>query len=526
MQKEAPPLGRILVALGFALSCFGLMLFLWVSFGGPIPLGPKSYRITAYFPEATTLALESDVRIGGVSVGKVKSIELAPPQFRVNGQDTTEAELEIEPEFAPIATDARAILRQKTLLGESYVELVPGTATEPGGEPAPVSLGAAGDASDAEAAAAEPIPEGGALAVGRTQEASQIDEIFNALDRETRRAGKRLIAESRVALAHRGIDLGFGLGNLGPFLRDAAEITALVRSQRDEVQGLIRDSGLVLRALAAGDRELAGSIVGAQQTFGGLADANEALAESVRILPTFEREARATVARVDRLRAVAQPVIRELLPVADDVTPTLRSVRRLAPPLRRTLVDLDPLLDAARTGFPALRDVVAELRPALDALDPFLANLNPVVRYLTAFRELVTTFLEGPPMGTASTLPTVAGQPAPRHFLRTLSYLSQESLAVYPVRLATNRGNGYLQIDGVEEFVRRYRIFPNFDCRNTDYTPTSQDPDQDEVLPFRDPPPDVHGGEPPNVDFAPCAISPDFPEVFGGEHAPNIFADP
>src|SRR5215208_3650629 len=83
----------------------------------PIPLKPKSYRFTAYFPEATQLAQESDVRIGGVSVGTVKEIQLAPTDQRVNGKDTTEAVIGIEPEFAPIADDARAILRQKTLLG-------------------------------------------------------------------------------------------------------------------------------------------------------------------------------------------------------------------------------------------------------------------------------------------------------------------------------------------------------------------------------------------------------------------------
>src|SRR5918997_3814828 len=145
MQKQAPSIGRILVAAGFALSCFGLILFLWIAFGGPVPLKPKSYRITAYFPEATQLAAESDVRIGGVSVGKVKEVALAPPDKRIEGNDTTEAVLEIRPEFAPISEDARAILRQKTLLGETNVELTSGT--EPGEESAPVALGAAANVS-------------------------------------------------------------------------------------------------------------------------------------------------------------------------------------------------------------------------------------------------------------------------------------------------------------------------------------------------------------------------------------------
>src|SRR5918997_4867936 len=166
MQKQAPSIGRVLVAVGFTLSCFGLILFLWIAFGGPTPLKPESYRVTAYFPEATQLAQESDVRIGGVSVGKVKEIDLAPAEYRVDGKDTTEAVIEIEPEFAPISEDARAILRQKTLLGETFVELTSGT--EPGEESAPVALGAAANVSDAEQA--ESVPEGGTLGVGQTEE--------------------------------------------------------------------------------------------------------------------------------------------------------------------------------------------------------------------------------------------------------------------------------------------------------------------------------------------------------------------
>src|SRR5688500_10961360 len=158
MQKQAPSIGRILIAVGFTLSCFGLILFLWIAFGGPIPLKPESYRVTAYFPEATQLAAESDVRIGGVSVGKVKTIELAPIDKQIDGLDTTEAEIEIEPEFAPLSSDARAILRNKTLLGETYVELTSGT--EPKDSGAPLSLGTAANNSDGETKGIEAIPDG------------------------------------------------------------------------------------------------------------------------------------------------------------------------------------------------------------------------------------------------------------------------------------------------------------------------------------------------------------------------------
>ncbi len=58
MQKAAPSFGRIALMVGFALSCFGLLLFLWLAFGGPVPLKPKGYRVSASFAEASQLATE------------------------------------------------------------------------------------------------------------------------------------------------------------------------------------------------------------------------------------------------------------------------------------------------------------------------------------------------------------------------------------------------------------------------------------------------------------------------------------
>ena len=51
MQKQAPtarPDPRRWSL--FALSCFGLLLFLWLAFGGPIPLKPKGYRVAGRVP--------------------------------------------------------------------------------------------------------------------------------------------------------------------------------------------------------------------------------------------------------------------------------------------------------------------------------------------------------------------------------------------------------------------------------------------------------------------------------------------
>ncbi len=55
MNTQAPSAGRIVTMVAFAASCVGLLLFLWISFGGTIPLAPQGYRLTVEFNNAVEL---------------------------------------------------------------------------------------------------------------------------------------------------------------------------------------------------------------------------------------------------------------------------------------------------------------------------------------------------------------------------------------------------------------------------------------------------------------------------------------
>jgi phospholipid/cholesterol/gamma-HCH transport system substrate-binding protein len=464
--------------------------------------------------------------------------------------------MEIAPEFAPISSDAKAILRQKTLLGETYVELTAGT--EPGQEAAPVSLGAAGGASDAQASGAEAVPEGGTLGLGQTVEATQIDEIFNALDEETRSSFQRWMSNAAIGIRDRGLDLSDSFGNLGPFLVDATAVVETLNSQKQALKGLVRDTGTVFEAITARDQDLAGAIVGTHDTFEALASEERALSRSFQILPTFERESRLTFERLDRFQADTRPLIADLIPVARDLSPTLRSVRRLSPSLLALFHDLDRLVEASKEGLPALRDVLAGLGPLFDELDPFLANLNPVLRYLEFQKHTVADFLVAPGVGTSGivdpdSFPGISDDdPAPRHTLRVLSYLSAETLSIHNARLSTNRGNGYLAPFGITNAISASNgIFANFDCKNLDYTPLTtvlspEAMDEEDPHTLADPHPNAAqpvgftsfpGG---TGNFAPCYVpqgsGADDPNTFlddsnpfadfGGGRFPQVFADP
>ncbi len=267
-------------------------------------------------------------------------------------------------------------------------------------------------------------------------------------------------------------------------------------------------------------------MTGLEQTFGGLADANEPLAESLHILPTFEREADLTLERLDRLGERARPVVAKLLPVANDVPPTLASVRRLAPDLESALRQSEPLIKSARTGLPALEGTLAELGPVFDALDPFLAEVNPVVTFLRAYRERVATWFANPHIGLAGSLPEIPDQPSPRHALRVLFHFSPESLAIHPTRLAINRGNAYQRPNGYIEGLEELFI-PSYDCKNTDYTVESQDADEEERLATVADETFHSDGKQPEIgyDYSSCGIANPF-ENFGGGRAPQLFRDP
>src|SRR3954447_12420321 len=262
MNKQTPTVGKILVMALFALSCFGLLLFLWVSFGGPTPLRPKGYRVQIAFPQATQLGEEADVRIAGVTVGKVRAKHLDPRANR------TIATIELQPRFAPLRSDARAILRQKTLLGETYVELTPGRHDAPA------------------------VPDGGRLPDARVQRNVTLDQVFQALDPRTRKAFQGWQQDLARAVEARGPDLNAALGELPGFATSATDLLDVLDRQQLALRGLVHDTGQVFGALTQDEGQLHNLVTGSSQVFGETARRNASLARTFRIFPTFLDESK------------------------------------------------------------------------------------------------------------------------------------------------------------------------------------------------------------------------------------------
>jgi phospholipid/cholesterol/gamma-HCH transport system substrate-binding protein len=434
VQKAAPSVGRIAAMVAFTLSCFALLLYLWIAFGGPVPFKPKGYRITASFAEASQLATEADVRISGVPVGKVKSIEADARTGR------SLVVLQLDARYAPLPSDAKAILRQKTLLGETYVELSPGTK------------------------GARPLPESGRLANGQVSETVELDEILRTFDPRTRAAFQAWMAQQATAIADHGRDVNDGLGNLAPFAEDAGRLVDVLHRQDAALRRVVANTGVVFEALTERDGQLRELIRNADAVFGATASRDRALAAAVVALPVFERESRRTVRRLTRFLRDTDPLVRQLRPAARELSPTLRDLTDVAPDLRTFFTALGPLVTASRDGFPAAERTLQDLRPLLAQFDPLGRQLNPTLDFVGLYRRELTSFLGN---AVAATQATTSAGGRRINYLRTTNPLGPENLAVYPRRIGTNRPNPYtapgiadLLAEGIPSFETRHCASP------------------------------------------------------------------
>ncbi len=432
MSKRAPSTTQLLVIAGFALSCFGILLFLWITFGGPTPFKAKSYEINVPFKEATQLAQQSDVRISGVSVGKVQDIVLAP-----NGEQAM-AKVDINDKYGPLPADTRAVLRTKTLLGETYIELTPGSKDGPR------------------------LADGGTLPEAQIAESVQLDEIFRTFNAKTRAAFQTWQQEAAVAIQGQGANLSYAFGELEPTFTQFDRLFRVLDSQRLAVKQLFRNGATSLEALRGRQGELASLIQNSNAVFKTTAERDRQIEALFRAFPTFQDESRLTLDRLKGFALNANPVMKQLVPVAEELSPTLIAFSKLAPEAKGFFEGLEPVIDRAPTGFPAVRKLFRdEFPPLLRAVDPFLRNLNPVITGLGLYKHELTGTMGNLASISNAVLPTNAkGNQV--HYLRAMGPFNPESLATYPSRTTTNRTNAYPQPLAMKSLATG---LPSFDTR-------------------------------------------------------------
>jgi phospholipid/cholesterol/gamma-HCH transport system substrate-binding protein len=406
----------VVACVVFVIASIGLTMFVWRSVGGPIPFGAKSYEVRALFDNAGQLAKNADVRIAGVNVGKVA--EIRPRGLR------TEATLSIDAEYAPVANDVRAILRAKTLLGETFVSLTPGTAGAPR------------------------LADGGRIPAEQIEDTQPLDRVLGTLDEEGRKRLHELFVDTGAMLDGRAQDLNDAAGNFQTGTRQLDAVLRILDGQSADVSTLTRETGKVLQTVGdeqAAVQELARS---GRRALSVTAERDERLAETVRATPAFLRELRATSTAAARTATTAAPMLRAFRPVAPRIAPTLEAITEASPEVEALLRDFGELTPLAREALPATASIVSALSPFMTETEPNAKQIVPVIQYVAAYRrELVAAMANIGAMAQGKAPASNGRQTA---YLRTIVPFGPQSLVGASGRRADNRHNAYMAPGGLD----------------------------------------------------------------------------
>ncbi|MGE5136905.1 MAG: MlaD family protein [Gemmatimonadota bacterium] len=185
-------------------------------------LAPASYLVRIPTADASGIFAGSDVTIAGVNAGTVRSVSLAP-----NGDAVITAAL--DPSFAPMHTSATAQLRPKSLLGEMYVSLDPGTR-------------------------GPTLPSGATLSRLQVNRSTDLQQVFNMFDQPTRSKLQTLVDELGGGVAGRGDQLNQAIPAGSHDIADLSKITSTLNARSAELQSVLGTLNTVTTELARSDR--------------------------------------------------------------------------------------------------------------------------------------------------------------------------------------------------------------------------------------------------------------------------------
>ena len=295
----------------------------------------KPMKLKAEFStaQAVTPGQGQTVRVSGVRVGDVAKVSLKEGRAIIT--------FDIDKKYADlIRENATALLRPKTALKDMFIELDPGTA------PARV------------------VREGYTIPVENTLPDVNPDEVFAALDGDTRDYLKLLVNGAANGLRGRGDDLRRLFERFEPTHRDLARVNEKVAERSQNLRRLISNLNILNQELGDKDDELAQLVDSSARVFRAFASEGGNITETVDELPEALQQTTRTLVKVERFA-------QQLGPAAERLRPAVRAIDDAN-------VSLTKL---ANEGTPILRDRV---RPFVREIRPLVRDLRPASRRLAA----------------------------------------------------------------------------------------------------------------------------------------------
>ncbi|HWH94980.1 MAG TPA: MlaD family protein, partial [Baekduia sp.] len=231
--------------------------------------GGGTYRVRAIFMNAFSVIPGEDVKVAGVKVGKVESLDVTPDHRAA-------VVLRIDrPGFDDFRRDAECSIRPQSLIGEKFVECTPTQPRPEGAQPAP------------KLARIERGPGKGQylLPVTQTSKPVDLDLVNNTLRLPYRERLAIILNELGTGVAGRGGDLRQAIRNADPALKETDRVVQILAGQNRVLADLARDSDRVLAPLARERSNVAGFITNAKVAAEATAERRAALEETIRRLP-------------------------------------------------------------------------------------------------------------------------------------------------------------------------------------------------------------------------------------------------
>jgi phospholipid/cholesterol/gamma-HCH transport system substrate-binding protein len=284
---------------------------------------PKQIKIELSNAQAVQPGQGQTVRVAGVEVGRIADVQLEDGIAVVT--------LDIEKDYENlIRRDATALLRPKTALKDMFLEVNPGTG--------------------------EPVGEGGRIQVANSLPDIDPDEVYAALDADTRPYLKLLVAGAGKGLRERGDDLREVFRRFEPIHRDLGRVTRASAKRRVALKELIHDYGLLMTELGKHPQDLRRLVTASRSVFDALANEDDAISASVAQLPASLRASESALTQVQRFA----PVLRS----------SLESLRR---PIRKLPATNEAVIPFLEQTEPVIR---TQIRPFVRAARPWTNDLR------------------------------------------------------------------------------------------------------------------------------------------------------
>jgi len=433
METNAPTWRSVLLPLGFSALCIVLAIGVFRAFGGTVPFQAQDYRITVNVPEGDALFANSDVRMAGVSVGKVVKV--------TGGTRSAELLLEIDAEYAPVRTKAKAIVRNKSLLGEGYLEITPGPRTAP------------------------EIADGGRMSTQQVVRAQRLDDVLQTFSPRTRAQLRQMASGMSKAFDGRAGDLNDALGRARPVTANMDVVLSAIDEQRGDLRQLLASSADVFGALGDQSGALRAAVAQSGRVFAVTADRDEALQATLAAIPPFMTDLRQASNGIDRASGDIRTAVAALRPTVPLLTPALNSVVRSTDSFSNVLRRIRPALKTGTTALPAVDRTLDEVGPPLDRVHMASRQLLPFLQLAAADRESILANFANVAATWAGR--TIAPGGKRQGYLGAWLTVWNEITGGWTKKLPTNRSNPYPKPGPLGEvFAKNNGILEAYDCRN------------------------------------------------------------